>query len=103
MLQGLTKKVRFNIYGRLCIQPQLQQILIQERNPGELRLWVQTITLTVTNGSDFSQQAVAANTSIELLTRDLILQEGELKATAATPDRLHIVAIILFAIHRTPQ
>ena len=68
-----------------------------------------TITLTVTNGSDvfslFKVKAVAANTSIELLTRDLLLQEGEiLKATAATADRLHIVASIQeFAIHRTPQ
>ena len=68
-----------------------------------------TITLTVTNGSDvfslFKVKAVAANTSIELLTRDLILQEGEiLKATAATADRLHIVASIQeFAIHSTPQ
>ena len=68
-----------------------------------------TITLTVTNGSDvfslFKVKAVAANTSIELLTRDLILQEGEiLKATAATADRLYIVASIQeFAIHRTPQ
>ena len=53
----------------------------------------------------FKVKAVAANTSIELLTRDLILQEGEiLKATAATADRLHIVASIQeFAIHRTPQ
>ena len=68
-----------------------------------------TITLTVTNGTDvfslFKVKAVAANTSIELLTRDLILQEGEiLKATAATADRLHILASIQeFAIHRTPQ
>ena len=68
-----------------------------------------TITLTITNGSDvfslFKVKAVAANTSVELLTRDLILQEGEiLKATAATADRLHIVASIQeFAIHRTPQ
>ena len=68
-----------------------------------------TITLTVTNGSDvfslFKVKAVAANTSVELLTRDLILQEGEiLKATAATADRLHVVASIQeFAIHRTPQ
>jgi len=68
-----------------------------------------TITLTITNNSDvfnlFNVKAVAANTSIELLTRDLILQEGEiLKATAATADRLHIVASIQeFAIHRTPQ
>ena len=68
-----------------------------------------TITLTVTNGSNvfnlFNVKAVAANTSIELLTRDLILQEGEiLKVTAATAHRLHIVASIQeFAIHRTPQ
>jgi len=68
-----------------------------------------TITLTITNGSDifslFKVKAVDANTSIELLTRDLILQSGEiLKATAATADRLHIVASIQeFALHRTPQ
>ena len=68
-----------------------------------------TITLTITNGSDvfslFKVKAVDANTSIELLTRDLVLQSGEiLKATAATADRLHIVASIQeFALHRTPQ
>jgi len=68
-----------------------------------------TITLTITNGSDvfslFKVKAVAANTSIELLTRDLVLQSGEiLKATAATANRLHVVASIQeFAIHRTPQ
>ena len=58
-----------------------------------------TITLTLTNGSDvfnlFQVKAVAANTSVELLTRDLVLQSGEiLKATAATADRLHVVASI---------
>ena len=38
---------------------------------------------------------VAANTTIELLTRDLVLQGGEiLKVTAATADRLHVVASI---------
>ena len=68
-----------------------------------------TLTLTITNGSDvfslFKVKAIAANTSLELLTRDLILQSGEiLKATAATADRLHIVASIQeFALHRTPQ
>ena len=68
-----------------------------------------TITLTVTNGSDifslFKVKAVAANTSIELLTRDLILQSGEiLKVTAATANRLHVVASVQeFALHRTPQ
>tara|TARA_R100001015_G_C4582460_1_gene138798 strand:- start:253 stop:636 length:384 start_codon:yes stop_codon:yes gene_type:complete len=58
-----------------------------------------TITLTVTNGSDvfslFQVKAVAANTTVELLTNELVLQAGEiLKATAATADRLHVVASI---------
>jgi len=58
-----------------------------------------TITLTLTSGSDvfslFQVKSVAANTSIELLTRDLILESGEiLKATAATANRLHLVASI---------
>ncbi len=68
-----------------------------------------TITLTITNGSDvfslFQVKAVAANTSIELLTRDLILQSAEiLKVTAATANRLHVIASVQeFALHRTPQ
>ena len=68
-----------------------------------------TITITITNGANvfslFNVKTINANTSTELLTRDLILQEGEiLKATAATADRLHVVASIQeFAIHRTPQ
>ena len=58
-----------------------------------------TITITVTNGSDvfslFKTKAVGANGTIELLTRDLVLQSGEiLKATAATANRLHVVASI---------
>ena len=77
-----------------------------------------TITLTITGDglsstgtltdqafSLFQVKAVAANTSIELLTRDLVLQSGDiLKATAATGDRLHVIASIQeFALHRTPQ
>ena len=58
-----------------------------------------TITLTLTNGSDvfslFKVAAVGANGTVELLTRDLVLQTGEiLKATAATGNRLHVVASI---------
>lgn len=58
-----------------------------------------TITVQLINGSDtfslFKVKAVAANTTIELLTRDLILQSGEvLKVQAATADRLHVVASI---------
>ena len=68
-----------------------------------------TITVTITNGGNvfslFKVKAVAANTSVELLTRDLILQSGEIiKVTAVTADRLHVVASIQeFALHRTPQ
>ena len=58
-----------------------------------------TISITVTNGSDvfnlFKVKAVGANTTIELLTRDLILQSGEiLKVQAATANRLHVVASV---------
>ena len=58
-----------------------------------------TVTLTITNGSDvfslFKVKAVGANGTIELLTRDLVLQSGEiLKVTAATANRLHVVASI---------
>ena len=58
-----------------------------------------TITVTLTSGSDvfslFKVKAVDANTTIELLTNDLILESAEiLKVTAATADRLHVVASI---------
>jgi len=58
-----------------------------------------TITVTLTSGSDvfslFKVKAVAANTTIELLTRDFTLQGGEiLKVQAATANRLHVVASI---------
>ena len=68
-----------------------------------------TITVTLVSGSNtfslFKVKAVAANTTIELLTRDLIVQEGEiLKVQAATGNRLHVIASVQeFAIHRTPQ
>jgi len=59
-----------------------------------------TITATITNGSDvfslFKVTAVAANTTIELLTQPLVVQETEiLKVTAATANRLHVVASYL--------
>ena len=58
-----------------------------------------TITVTITNGSTvfslFHVKAVGASTTIELLTRDLVLQSAEvLKVTAATANRLHVVASI---------
>jgi len=59
-----------------------------------------TITVTVTNGSSvfslFKVKAVAANTTVELLTAPLIIEESEiLKVTAATANRLHVVASFL--------
>ena len=59
-----------------------------------------TITITITDTSNavfslFKVEAVAANTTIELLTRDLLLQSGEiLTVTAATANRLHVVASV---------
>ena len=58
-----------------------------------------TITVTLVSGIDtfvlFKVKAVGANTTVELLTRDLILQSGEiLKVQAATANRLHVVASI---------
>tara|TARA_R110000824_G_scaffold299150_1_gene487256 strand:+ start:536 stop:859 length:324 start_codon:yes stop_codon:yes gene_type:complete len=60
-----------------------------------------TITLTVTNSASavfslFKVKAVGANTTVELLTAPLVVQESEiLKATAATANRLHVVASLL--------
>ena len=59
-----------------------------------------TITLTLTNGSDvyslFKTKSVSANGTVELLTAPLVVQATEiLKVTAATANRLHVVASIL--------
>ena len=59
-----------------------------------------TITVQLINGSDtfslFKVKAVGANTTIELLTRDLILQSGEiLKVQASDANELHVIASIL--------
>ena len=60
-----------------------------------------TITVTLTDASAavfslFKVKAVGANATVELLTAPLVLEEGEiLKATAATANRLHVVASLL--------
>jgi hypothetical protein len=60
-----------------------------------------TITVTLTNAaaaifSLFKVKAVSANTTVELLTRPLVVGEAEiLKVTAATGGRLHVVASLL--------
>ena len=59
-----------------------------------------TITVTLTSGSSvfnlFKTKAVGSNTTIELLSQPLIIQENEiLKAQAATGNRLHMVVSVL--------
>jgi len=60
-----------------------------------------TITLTITNSASavfslFKTKSISANGTTELLTAPLVIQTGEvLKATAATANRLHVVASIL--------
>tara|TARA_R110000737_G_scaffold277313_1_gene284030 strand:+ start:208 stop:528 length:321 start_codon:yes stop_codon:yes gene_type:complete len=59
-----------------------------------------TITVTLTNGTSvfslFKTKSVSANGTVELLTAPLIVQASEiLKVTAATANRLHVVASIL--------
>jgi hypothetical protein len=60
-----------------------------------------TITVTLTNSaaavfSLFKFKDVGANTTVELLTRPLVVEESEiLKVTAATGGRLHVVASLL--------
>ena len=60
-----------------------------------------TITVTITDAdaavfSLFKVKAVAANTTVELLTAPLIVEESEiLKFTAATANRLHVVVSVL--------
>lgn len=60
-----------------------------------------TITVTITDASTavfslFKVKAIGANTTVELLTQPLTVQEGEiLKVTAANGNRLHVVASLL--------
>ena len=59
-----------------------------------------TITLTVTNGSDvfsiYKDKAVGAKGTVELITNDLILVSGDiLKVTAGTANRLHVIASLV--------
>jgi hypothetical protein len=59
-----------------------------------------TITLTLTNGSNvfsiYKTKAITANSTNELLTQPLVVDETEiLKVTAATANRLHVVASYL--------
>jgi hypothetical protein len=62
--------------------------------PIQLRSLLQTQAKSYLASSKL--QAIAANTTVELLTAPLIVQENEiLKVTAATADRLHVVTSFL--------
>jgi hypothetical protein len=56
-----------------------------------------TITLTLTNSSSavfviYNVKATSANTTVELLTQPLVVEESEiLKVTAGDANRLHVV------------
>ena len=57
-------------------------------------------SVTLTNGSDvfslFKTKSISANGTVELLSAPMVLQATEiLKVTAATANRLHVVASIL--------
>ena len=62
-----------------------------------------TITVTITDAESspatfslFKTKAVSANNTVELLTAPLVVQPGEIiKVTAATANRLHVVASVL--------
>ena len=60
-----------------------------------------TITITITDKSEnvfslFKTKSISANATTELLTGPLVIEESEvLKVTAATANRLHVVASIL--------
>jgi hypothetical protein len=59
-----------------------------------------TLTLTITSGASvfnlYKDKAVGAKGTVELLTAPLVVQADEvLKVTAATANRLHVVASIL--------
>ena len=59
-----------------------------------------TITLTLTNGSDvfsiYKDKAIGSKGTVDLISNDLILISGDiLKVTAGTANRLHVVASLV--------
>ena len=59
-----------------------------------------TITLTVTNGSDvfsiYKDKAIGSKGTVDLIGNDLILVSGDiLKVTAGTANRLHVIASLV--------
>jgi hypothetical protein len=82
--------------GPTAITAIVKSILVSEDSGS-----ADTITLTLTNSAGvvfslFKVKAVSANTTVELLSNPIVVEEAEiLKATAATADRLHVVASLL--------
>jgi hypothetical protein len=74
----------------------IKSILVSEDSGG-----ADTITVTITDAdadvfSLFKVKAIDANGTVELLTQPLVVQENEIiKVTAATANRLHVVASLL--------
>ena len=61
-----------------------------------------TITLTLTNGSDvfsiYKDKAIGSKGTVDLIGNDLILVSGDiLKVTAGTANRLHVIASLVEA------
>ena len=79
-------------------------IIVHEHsnNSDNIRMFLRDID---NNDFELFDKTVAGHGTEELLTRDLVLKEGEsLYIEAGTANRLHVVASIQeFAIHRTPQ
>ena len=59
-----------------------------------------TINFTLTSGANvfsiYKSKSISANSTVELLTQPLIIQESEiLKAQATTANRLHVIVSLL--------
>ena len=75
--------------------PVIQSMLVSEDSAN-----ADTITVTITNGSDvfsvYKDKAVGSKGTVELFTRDLILTSGDIiKVTAGTANRLHVITSII--------
>ena len=93
----LTSTAATTLYtGPTAITAIVKSILVSEDSGS-----ADTITLTLTHSAGavfslFKVKAVSANTTVELLSNPIVVEEAEiLKATAATANRLHVVASLL--------
>ena len=80
--------------------PALTVSVIQSMLVSEDSANADTITVTITNGSDvfsvYKDKAVGSKGTVELFTRALILTSGDIiKVTAGTANRLHVITSII--------